>query len=285
MRIIALIIYPPLKKAMHIRSLVKIITILFALVGVSFIGGFFAVKYGLTNTTGIIDNQQKDFLQPAPGEYTRFPLAHTPEWISFKIAIAKDQAVIARVAKETGINPRLLIIPLVPEQMRLFHSERPLFKQVFEPLKILGAQSQFSWGLAGIKDDTAREVERRLKDPSSPSYLGPKYEHLLDFKTDNPDQERFTRIIDERDHYYSYLYTALYLKEIEAEWAKAGFDISKRPEILATLYNIGFVNSKPKADPQVGGASIDLSGTIYSFGGLAGAFYTSDELVEIFPTH
>ena len=272
-------------KIMKIPLLVKLVVVVFALVGVSFVGGYFAVKYGLTNTRGIIDTQQTHFVKPPTGEYSRFPLAHTPEWIAFRMSIAKDQAVIARVSKETGVPVRLLVTPLVPEQMRLFHSDRPLFKKVFEPLKILGAQSQFSWGIAGIKDETAREVERRLKDRSSPSYLGEKYENLLDFKTEDPTQERFTRITNERDHYYSYLYTALFLKEIEAEWRVAGFDISDRPEILATLYNIGFANSKPKADPQVGGAPIDLSGTVYSFGGLAGSFYTSDELVELFPAN
>lgn len=268
---------------MKISFIVKILILLFAIVGLSFVAGYFAIKFKLTNSHGIIDSQQSAFMPSSNNTYSRFPLAHTPEWISFRIAVAKDQAVIARVAKETGIPARLLVTPLVPEQMRLFHSDRPLFKQIFEPLKILGAQSQFSWGIAGIKDDTAREVERRLKDPSSPSYLGSNYEHLLDFKTANPDEERFQRIIDEHDHYYSYLYTALYIKEIEAEWRTAGFDISNRPEIIATLYNIGFINSKPKADPQVGGAPIDINGTTYSFGGLASAFYTSDELVELFP--
>lgn len=283
MRIIALIIYPLLLKTMKISFFVKVFTVFFAIVGLSFVAGYFAIKFKLTNTPGIIDNQQQSFLSLGPDEYTRFPLAHMTEWVSFRIAVAKDEAVIARVSKETGNPARLLITPLVPEQMRLFFTERPFFKQVFGPLKMLGAQSQFSWGIMGIKDETAREVERRLKDPASPSYLGPQYEHLLDFKTTDPDQERFQRIIDEHDHYYAYLYAALYLKEIEAEWQHAGFDISKRPDILATLYNIGFENSKPKANPQAGGASIIINDTTYSFGGLAGMFYNSDELVEIFP--
>jgi len=145
----------------------------------------------------------------------------------------------------------------------------------------------------GLKDDTAREIERRLKDPASPSYLGEKYEHLLDFKTaalgvsaitsEQNDQERFLRIVDEYNHYYSYLYTAIYLKEIMQEWSRAGFDISNRPEILATLFNIGFANSKPNANPEVGGSEIDIDGISYSFGGLAGLFYNSDELIELFP--
>lgn len=267
-----------------IKKSVRILTILFALAGFFFVGGYVAMKLKLTNAFSV-DEQQESFISTKTehNEYARFPLAHSPEWVAFRIAVAKDTEVLKRIEKETGVHARLIITPLVPEQMRLFHSERPLFKQVFEPLKILGAQSQFSWGVTGMKEETAREVEHRLKDPSSPSYLGKEYEHLLDFKTANPNEERFLRIINERDHYYSYLYTALYLKQLQTEWKNAGFDISKRPEILGTLYNIGFTNSKPKTDPQIGGAAIDLSGTEYSFGGLAHEFYYSDELVELFP--
>lgn len=240
------------------------------------------MRAGLTNTLGVIDEQNKNFLSEQIG-YTRFPLAHTPEWVAFRQAVAKDKAVIEKVSKETGVQPRLLVSILVPEQMRLFHSNRQIFKEIFGPLKILGAQSQFSWGIMGIKDDTAREVERRLKDTSSPSCLGRKFEHLLDFKTADRDQERFARIVDEHDHYYSYLYAALYIKEIAREWEEASFHIASRSEILATLYNIGFSNSKPNANPKSGGSAIDIDGAIYSFGALAGSFYYSDELVEVFP--
>ncbi len=276
-----------------IHPFIKIIVYLFAIAGLFFVGGFFAIKSGLTNTSGIIDIQQENFLKVGSSEFKRFPLAHTPEWIAFRQAVALDRDVLTRVEKETGVSSRLIITPLVPEQMRLFYSNRVLFKEIFGPLKILGAQSQFSWGIMGLKDDTAREIERRLKDPASPSYLGEKYEHLLDFKTtaagvstiisEQEDHERFLRIVDEYNHYYSYLYTAIYLKEIEREWLRAGFDISKRPEILATLFNIGFANSKPNANPQVGGSEINIDGVMYSFGGLAGLFYNSDELIELFP--
>lgn len=266
-----------------IRLVINVLVYSFASIGFVLVAGFFAITFGLTNTRGIIDTQQAGFLKSNTEEYARFPLAHTPEWIAFRVAVTRDREVLARVEKETGVSSRLLVAVLVPEQMRLFYTNRALFKQIFGPLKILGAQSQFSWGIMGLKDDTAREIERRLADKSSPSYLGAPYEHLLDFKTSDHDQERFLRIVDENDHYYSYLYVALYIKETEQEWTKAGFNISKRPDVLATLYNIGFVHSKPKANPYVGGAEIDINGTVYSFGRLAGLFYDSDEMIELFP--
>lgn len=266
----------------HARAAIKLLTILFACIGLFFVAGYIAVRTGLTNTLGVIDQQSASFL-PSTSEYTTFPLAHTPEWVAFRQAVAKDKSMIEAIAKETGASPRTLIAILVPEQMRLFHSNRPLFKKIFGPLKILGSQSQFSWGIFGIKDETARAVEAHLKDPSSPFYLGAKFEHALDFTTNEPDQERFSRIVAERDHTYAYRYAGLYVAQINHQWKDAGFPIDKKPEIIATLWNLGFEKSKPHSAPMSGGATIDINGTPWSFGALAHAFYYSDEMVELFP--
>ena len=270
----------------YARITFKTLVIIFALIGFILVGGYVAVSFGFTNTQGIIDVQTKNFI-PAKNKtasYEIFPLAHTPEWVAFKQAVAKDQEVIAKVSKETGIPTRLLVTILVPEQMRLFHSNRAIFKQFFEPLKVLGSQSQFSWGIFGIKDDTARAVEAHLVDIKSPFYLGKQYEKALAFSgIEERDQERFTRITDEHNHLYTYRYAALYIKQIESSWRKAGFPIDTRPEIIATLWNLGFERSKPNANPSSGGAAIDIGGTEYSFGELARLFYYSDEMVEIFP--
>lgn len=264
------------------RTFAKILVIIFALVGFFLTAGYLAVRVGFTNTLGIIDNQSQHFLSITE-EYPRFPLAHTPEWVTFRQAVAKDKNMIEQVSKETGVPARMLVALLVPEQMRLFHSNRPIFKQIFEPLKVLGSQSQFSWGIFGIKDETARAVEAHLSDQASPFYLGPSFEHALDFKTAEPDQERFSRIIDEHDHTYGYRYAALYVVQINTQWKNVGFPIADRPDILATLWNLGFEKSKPNANPKSGGAEIDINGITYSFGSLAGSFYYSDEMVEVFP--
>lgn len=263
----------------------KSIVIIFAIIGFILVAGYIAMRLKLTNTLGVIDIQSKNFVRDIQKEktYQEFPLAHTPEWNAFKQAVAKDKPMIDKISKETGIPGRLLITILVPEQMRLFHSDRPLFKRVFEPLKVLGSQSQFSWGIFGIKDETARATELHLTDTSSPFYLGTSFESMLDFTTTNHDQERFQRIIDEHNHTYSYLYTALYIAQIEKQWKRAGFPIANQPEILATLWNLGFEKSKPNANPQSGGAAIDINGITYSFGALAKSFYYSDELIELFP--
>jgi hypothetical protein len=143
--------------------------------------------------------------------------------------------------------------------------------------------TQFSWGIFGIKPETAERVEQNLKDSTSDFYLGQSYENLLDFQTQNITQERFTRITDNNNHYYAYLYAALYDKEIIAQWKKSGYDISNRPDVLATLYNIGFDHSTPNPNPQIGGAELQIGDSTYSFGRLASEFYYSGELLDEFP--
>lgn len=259
---------------MSIKKVLNIFIYIFAIIGFVLTAGYIAIKTGLINEKGIIDNQRLSFLSDST-EWKQ-----GSEWNTLKQAIINDKDIINKVAKDADISPRLIISMLIPEQLRLFHSEREIFKKIFAPLQILGNQNQFSWGIMGIKQETAKAIENHLKDNMSIYFLGQKYENLLDFKTKNIDQERFERLTDEKNHYYSYMYTALYLKQIINQWTVAGFDISNRPEILATLYNIGFNNSHPNANPQSGGAEIDIRNKIYSFGSLAFDFYYSDELLE-----
>lgn len=260
-----------------------IIVYIFAAIGFVLTSGYFAVKFKLTNSAGVIDLQNEIFKSGKTKPTLDLEWTKTEEWSTLKIAAEKDTAMVAQISGLTGVNGRLIVAQLVAEQLRLYTSEREVFKQIFAPLKILGSQSQFSWGIMGLKEETAIRIENNLKDESSPYYLGKASEHLLDFKTDNIDNERFERITDEHNHYYAYLYTALYLKQIMRQWQKAGYDISDRPEILSTLYNIGFARSIPKESPSVGGAEIDVNGHVYSFGSLAYYFYHSDEMIVAFP--
>lgn len=251
---------------------------IFAIVGVATVGAFFAIKFGWTNTDGIVDGSSRFLQSTSTPAWT-----NTPEWQTLSHAAVADAPAIHKAASESGVSARLIVAQLVAEQLRLYNTDREVYKQIFQPLQILGVQSQFSWGVMGIKQETAITVEQNLIASTSTWYLGTKYEHLLDFKTTDHDSERFNRLIDEHNHFYSYLYTGLYLKQIITQWEKAGFDISARPEILSTLYNIGFIHSKPKADPSSGGAEIEVAGKKYSFGDLAAQFYYSNELISEFP--
>ena len=272
---------------MNYKRILNVFIYIFALIGFMFVVGYFAIRLGFTNNSGIIDDNDRFLVQPEEIESgtTTNPVDwnKSPEWQALTLALQKDRELINRVSQEVDIDPRTLVSVLIVEQLRLFNDDRESFKKFFEPLKILGSQSVFSWGVLGIKRETAIEVENNLKNPSSPRYLGKEYENMLDFSTADTEKERFERITDQRDHYYSYLYGALFIKQIEAEWERAGFPINNRPEIIATIYNLGFARSLPKPDPQVGGAIIPIAGKNYSFGGMAYDFYHSDELTTEFP--
>lgn len=284
---------------MHKRLRVALLALLvvFAGIGLLFSGVFIAMQFGLLNVRGSIMERNSFFTgtgiqqaaaiqtQPCVSTHTDACVwSQTPEWVVVAGGLEKDAALITRVAGETAVDARLIAAVVIPEQIRFFTSEREVFKRYFEPLKILGSLSQFSLGVSGMKQETARKVEEHAKDPSSPFYPGPNAARLLAYNDSvNQDTELYNRLTDDKDHYYSYLYTALYLKQIMAQWRQAGFDIENNPEALVTLFNIGFENSNPNPSPKAGGASISVGGRSYAFGQLGGEFYKSEELTSLFP--
>ena len=207
------------------------------------------------------------------------------EWPALKDAIVRDKALITEVGRLTGVEPRLIVGCLIGEQIRLFNSNRETVKKYLGPVKVLNVQSQFSYGVNGIKLSTAKAIEEHLKDPTSPYYMGPRYEHLLDYTVEGAaqDDERYNRLVDYRNHLYSYLYTACILHQTMLQWKRAGYDISDRPDILFTLFNVGFAQSVPKPNPVCGGSHIKIHGHTYTFGAIGFDFYYSGELVEDFP--
>lgn len=211
------------------------------------------------------------------------PWMNDSAWVVLKDAILRDKEVIEKAAQMTGVEPRMIVSCLVGEQIRLFNSKREMYKKYLGPMKVLSVQSKFSWGINGIKEFTAMAVERNLKDSLSIYYMGKKYENLLDFKTEDVATERFNRLVDYHNHLYSYLYTACILKQTMLQWQRSGYDISNRPDILFTLFNLGFQASKPGPSPRCGGSTIEVCGKRYTFGVIGNDFYFSGELAEHFP--
>ena len=211
------------------------------------------------------------------------PWMATPEWEALKEAITSDSALIRQAGRLTGVEPRLIVGCLIGEQIRLFNSKREMYKKYLGPVKVLSVQSQFSYGVNGIKDFTAEAVEEHLRDPQSEFYMGPAYEHLLDFETDNHAEERYKRLVDYGNHLYSYIYTGCILHQTMLQWRRAGYDISDRPDLLFTLFNVGFSQSVPKPDPMPGGSHISVGDREYTFGAIGFDFYYSGELATVFP--
>ena len=213
------------------------------------------------------------------------------EWKYFKEAVAKDKRYIDSAAKAAGVESRMIVACLVGEQVRLFNSRRERFKTFVAPLKTLALETNLSYGVTGIKENTAQRIERYLKDSTSMYYLGNKYSRLLDYdSTINYNNQhndtmsvRVKRLVQYKDHYYSYLYAAIYIKQIKTQWEKAGFPIDNRPEILASLFNLGYQKSIPKKNPAVGGSNFKIREQDYTFGSVAYEFYYSGEMSNIFP--
>jgi len=205
-------------------------------------------------------------------------------WKIIKEAVVKDQKTINEAALKAGIQPRLLLSVAIVEQLRLYYTQRELFEKVFKPLKILANANKMAWGVMSIKESMAIQTENYLKDKNAAFYPGDNYQNLLDFPAGvDKNKERYRRLTNEADHFYSYLYGALIVKEIQSQWAKAGFEIEYRPEVVATLFNIGFEHSEPKENPTVGGSTISIGKDKYYFGSLAYEFYYSGEMSKEFP--
>jgi len=213
------------------------------------------------------------------------------EWSYFKEAVAKDKKYIDSAAAACGVEPRMIVACLVGEQVRLFNSRRERFKNLVAPLKTLALETNMSFGVTGIKEQTARNIETYLKDPQSPFYCGSKYEHLLDYDStrnyNNAHNDtlslRVKRLVQYKDHYYSYLYAGIFIRQIATQWKKAGYSIDERPEILASIFNLGYRKSIPKKYPAVGGSNFMIRDKEYTFGGVAYDFYYSGELLDEFP--
>ncbi|MBQ6955117.1 MAG: hypothetical protein IJP80_00660 [Bacteroidales bacterium] len=221
--------------------------------------------------------------RPSQQSPTVIPWMATTEWELLKPSIMKDSALLVEAGNLTGVEPRLIVACLVGEQIRLFNSNREIVKKYLGPVKMLSVQSQFSYGVNGIKEHTARLVEQHLKDSTSEFYMGKHYENLLDFNSDNHEMERFNRLVDYRNHLYSYIYTGCILHQTMLQWRRAGYDISDRPDILCTLFNVGFSQSHPHDAPRCGGSHISVDGRLYTFGAIGFDFYYSGDMSDAFP--
>ena len=276
-------------------AIYKILLYAFAAIGFVFTVVYIGMRFGAFNVRGSIAERNSFFgpevtpvkgkpVSPCTDASTKCDWNATPEWVAIKGGLEKDQNIIQTVANETGVPTRMIASVVVPEQTRFFTANREIFKSYFEPLKLLGSLTQFSLGVSGIKEDTAKDIEKYALDPKSDFYPGDGLATLFAYPDGvDHDAELYKRLTDAKDHTYQYLYTALFIKEIEAQWTKAGFDITKSPEAVVTLFNLGFQASHPKAVPVVAGAPITTGGQTYPYGQLGANFYHSTELTDIFP--
>jgi hypothetical protein len=207
--------------------------------------------------------------------------------------VKADKKAIDSVSRITGVESRLIVMCLVGEQIRMFNSFREKFKQQVYTYNHIIMTRNRGYGVTGILENTALRIERTLFDPKSPFYPGDYYQQCInvndtfpEFAVDTIEAHKFPtiqRLMKGGDHFYSYLYTALFLRQFQAHWEKAGYTLAYRPEIFGTLYNLGYQKSKPSKNPMVGGSNFTVGGKDYTFGGLCFEFYYSGELQDLFP--
>ncbi|MFN5418506.1 MAG: hypothetical protein ACK5B9_15720 [Flavobacteriia bacterium] len=254
---------------------------------------FEAVKYKLKKNKSFLNALKRISSSKSTTNLSVFEWSNYQVWEDFGNSVIKDKQAIDSVAKLTGVESRLIVTCLVGEQVRMFNSKRELFKKYVVPFNYLIMPKNLSFGVTGMKESTAKHIERNLKDKNTPYYLGEKYSAIfndldstLAMQYDSLGNEQslqVRRLLQSKNHFYSYLYTALLIKQVCTQWKNAGHDISKRPEIIATLYNLGFKKSIPKSNPEVGGSSFSIAEKEYTFGGICFEFYYSGELFDAFP--
>lgn len=269
----------------------KFFVYLFSIIGLVFVLIFIAMQFNLLNVKGASSIRNSYFeinkdlnLNTINKTENVSNWKDTSEWKLLSEVFTRDQEVINRAAQDAGISPRFILGGVMGEQLRFFSNRRESFKNYFEPLKILASLSKFSFGIAGLKPQTVSLIDEHLKNSYSVFYLGSEMENITNYEEGvDIDSEIMNRITNTKDPYYSYLYVGLYMRQVIAQWQRAGYDISDRPEVIATLYNLGFNRSIPKANPKAGGAVINVGGVDYTFGDFAYEFYYSEELIDIFP--
>jgi hypothetical protein len=89
-----------------------------------------------------------------------FEWMNIEEWKAFRIAVQKDKKWIDSAAHASGVEARLIVACLAGEQIRLFNSKRESYKRYIGPLKVLVLENNLSYGVTGIKENTAIKIEQ-----------------------------------------------------------------------------------------------------------------------------
>ncbi len=222
-----------------------------------------------------------------------FEFSNYTVWKTFCDAVRKDKAAIDSASRITGVESRLIVMCLVGEQVRMFNANRERFKQYVYPFSSVILPKNRGYGVTSILEHTALQIEKNLINPKSEFYPGDYFYKTLNTTDAAPglvidsikahQHNTIQRLIMGGDHFYSYLYTAFLIRQYQAHWQRAGEDLSYRPEIIGTLFNLGFHKSKPKKNPEVGGSNFTVGNKEYTFGGLCYEFYYSGEMLKDFP--
>lgn len=180
----------------------------------------------------------------------------------------KFRSHVTKVANIFNLEPELIQAAILGEQIRWFFTYRGVAKQLLKDKLQIMHMGQGSYGIWGIKLDTAIDTEIRVQ-----TNYPEVWRQYFTYPNTEKDikQARQARLESSQTHFFQILYVWAILKEILQTREDAGYDISKQPWVILTLYNIG--NKKPHDNPDVGGSLIEIEWQEYSFGALAMLMY------------
>ena len=177
----------------------------------------------------------------------------------------KDHITLA--ASIFNLNPNLIKACIFVEQLRAFYTFKWLFKSVAQTNTYLTVMSKQSFGIGGMKLNTAEQLEGRLAS-NEPTI----YQKYFSYENENNiSQQRLVRLTDTKNYYYQILYSAGLLYEYSTERRKAWYNITNQPGLIATMYNIGY--SEPHANADIWWSFMNIEWEKYSFWGLAMLIY------------
>jgi hypothetical protein len=196
-----------------------------------------------------------------------FEWSETPLWDSTKVALQDDLPAIREAAARTGLSPRLVALPALCEHLRRAESFREAYKRFFTRFIPMG---NLSMGVTGIKPESLADLVPWCDSADLPL-------------VDSMPLDTIRHRLQGPDRSWSYLYAALYMKCILRQWQASGVDLSRRPEIVMTVYNLGMRHCPPRPEPLAGGAVFEIGGTEHSFGSFSREFYWSGQMYPQLP--
>lgn len=188
-----------------------------------------------------------------------FEWSESPLWDSTRVALEEDLPVIREAARRMGLSPRLVALPALCEHLRRAESFRETYKKLFTKFIPMG---NLSMGVTGIKPESLAKLLPFCDSADLP---------LID----SMPLDTIRRRLQSSDRSWAYLYAGLYMKCVIRQWREAGVDLSRRPEIVMTIYNLGLNHCPPRPNPLAGGAVFRIGDVEHSFGSFSREFYWS----------
>jgi len=197
------------------------------------------------------------------------------QYIINKLLSDKYYKNIQEASRKTWIDKKLIVSAIAVEQLRYLNSNRAFAKKLLMQNKFLTNFSQFSYWLGGIKVDTFININKRLKKYEP--YIYNKYFLYYDNLSKKSQDEIATlKEVWQRDetnknidydndkiigllkkHDVSTLYIAWLLLSIKDKRKNYWINISNKPWVILTLYNMWNIKT-PHKNPWIGGSLIPI---------------------------